>query len=141
WKKLVSQKVEKKEFSETVANIFNTSSSNVMDFYGLVEQVGVVFVDCEYGHKHVPNFAEVIIRDIQSLEEVKVGESGLIEVMSILGSSYPSQAILTEDIGQLIGVDDCPCGRCGKYFRFKSRVDKAEIRGCGDTFAEKEFGR
>lgn len=141
WKKLISQKVEKKEFSETVINIFNTSSANVIDFYGLVEQVGVVFVDCEYGHKHVPNFAEIIIRDIQTLEEVKVGESGLIEVMSILGSSYPSQAILTEDIGELIGVDDCPCGRCGKYFRFKSRVDKAEIRGCGDTFAEKEIGR
>ncbi|MGK0468666.1 acyl-protein synthetase [Clostridium sp.] len=141
WKKLVSQKVEKKEFSETVANIFNTSSANVIDFYGMVEQVGVVFVDCEYGHKHVPDFAEIIIRDIQTLEEVKVGESGLIEVMSILGSSYPSQAILTEDIGQFIGVDDCPCGRCGKYFRFKSRVDKAEIRGCGDTFAEKEVGR
>jgi hypothetical protein len=141
WKKLISEKVEKKVFSETVAKIFNTNPSNVIDFYGMVEQVGVVFVDCEYGHKHVPNFAEVIIRDIQTLEEVKVGESGLIEVMSVLGSSYPSQAILTEDIGQLIGVDDCPCGRCGKYFRFKSRVDKAEIRGCGDTFAEKEIGR
>jgi hypothetical protein len=141
WKKLISEKVEKKVFSETVAKIFNTNPSNVIDFYGMVEQVGVVFVDCEYGHKHVPNFAEVIIRDIQTLEEVKVGKSGLIEVMSILGSSYPSQAILTEDIGQFLGIDNCPCGRCGKYFRFESRVDKAEIRGCGDTFAEREVGR
>lgn len=141
WKKLVSEKVEKKVFSETAAQIFNTNPANVIDFYGMVEQVGVVFVDCEYGHKHVPDFAEIIIRDIQTLEEVKVGESGLIEVMSILGSSYPSQAILTEDIGRFIGVDDCPCGRCGKYFRFESRVEKAEIRGCGDTFAEREVGR
>ncbi|MCJ7689047.1 MAG: acyl-protein synthetase [Clostridiaceae bacterium] len=141
WKKLVSQEVEKKVFSETASQIFNTKPSNVIDFYGMVEQVGVVFVDCEYGNKHVPNFAEIIIRNIQTLEEVKVGESGLIEVMSILGSSYPSQAILTEDIGRFLGVDDCPCGRCGKYFRFKSRVEKAEIRGCGDTFAEREIGK
>jgi len=141
WKKLISEKVEKEVFSETAAQIFNTNVSNVIDFYGMVEQLGVVFIDCKYGHKHVPDFAEIIIRDIQTLEEVKFGEEGLIEVMSILGSSYPSQAILTEDIGKFIGIDDCMCGRRGKYFRFKSRVDKAEIRGCGDTFAEREIGR
>ncbi|MBU3114592.1 LuxE/PaaK family acyltransferase [Clostridium lacusfryxellense] len=141
WKKLISEKVEKDEFAETASQIFNTSKDNVIDFYGMVEQSGVVFIDCQYGNKHVPNFAEVIIRDIQTLEEVKFGQEGLIEVMSILGTSYPSQAILTEDIGVFIGIDDCPCGRCGKYFKFKSRLDKAEIRGCGDTFAEREVGR
>ncbi|MGH4138830.1 acyl-protein synthetase [Clostridium sp.] len=141
WKKLNSEKVEKKVFAEAVAQVFNTSTTNVIDFYGMVEQAGVVFIDCECGHKHVPNFAEIIIRDVQTLEEVKLGESGLIEVMSILGSSYPSQAILTEDIGEYIGIDDCPCGRKGKYFRFKSRVEKAEVRGCGDTFAEREVGK
>lgn len=141
WKKLTSEKVEKNVFAETASQIFNTSVDNIIDFYGMVEQAGVVFIDCKYGNKHVPNFAEIIIRDIQTLEEVKFGESGLIEVMSILGTSYPSQAILTEDLGEYIGIDDCPCGRHGKYFRFKSRVDKAEIRGCGDTFAEREVGR
>lgn len=141
WKKLISEKVEKKVFSETAAEVFNTKVSNIIDFYGMVEQLGVVFIDCEYGHKHVPNFAEIIIRNIQTLEEVKFGEIGLIEVMSILGTSYPSQAILTEDIGEFIGIDDCPCGRHGKYFRFKARLDRAEIRGCGDTFAEREVGR
>jgi len=141
WKKLTSEKVEKKVFSETAAQIFNTNIDNIIDFYGMVEQAGVVFIDCMYGHKHVPNFAEIIIRDIQTLEEVKVGGTGLIEVMSVLGTSYPSQAILTEDIGEFIGIDDCPCGRHGKYFRFKARLDNAEIRGCGDTFAEREIGR
>ncbi|MBU3158676.1 acyl-protein synthetase [Clostridium frigoris] len=141
WKKLTYEKVEKKVFSETASEIFNTSVDNIIDFYGMVEQAGVVFIDCKYGNKHVPNFAEIIIRDVQTLEEVKFGGTGFIEVMSILGTSYPSQAILTEDIGEFIGIDDCPCGRHGKYFRFKSRVDKAEIRGCGDTFAEREVGR
>jgi hypothetical protein len=36
----------------------------------------------------------------------------------------------------LLGVDDCPCGRRGGYFRFTSRIERAEIRGCGDTFAQ-----
>ncbi|WP_369700384.1 LuxE/PaaK family acyltransferase [Clostridium estertheticum] len=141
WKKLISEKVEKKVFSETAAQLFKTKVSNIIDFYGMVEQLGVVFIDCEYGYKHVPNFAEIIIRDIQTLEEVKFGEIGIIEVMSILGTSYPSQAILTEDVGEFIGIDDCPCGRHGKYFKFKSRIDKAEVRGCGDTFARREVGK
>lgn len=138
WKKLNAQKVDKEEFIRRTAKVFGTSPKNIIDFYGMVEQVGVVFIDCECGYKHVPDFAQIIIRDFSSLEEVKVGGQGMIEVMSILGSSYPSQAILTEDIGELIGIDDCKCGRKGKYFKFKSRVEKAELRGCGDTFAERE---
>lgn len=138
WKKLVSESVEKKEFNRRTAEVFGTEEKNILDFYGMVEQLGVVFVDCECGYKHVPDFADVIIRDFNTLKEVEIGQCGIIEVMSILGSSYPSQGILTEDVGELVGVDDCRCGRRGKYFKFKSRMEKAEIRGCGDTFAEKE---
>ena len=54
--------------------------------------------------------------------------------MSVLGNSYFSRAILTEDIGYLVGADDCRCGRKGRYFRFRERIDQAELRGCGDTF-------
>ncbi len=34
----------------------------ILDFYGMVEQVGTVFVDCPAGNKHAPAFADVIIR-------------------------------------------------------------------------------
>jgi len=137
WKKLTQQKVEKEEFNKSVAEVFGTIPENIIDFYGMVEQVGVVFIDCEYGHKHVPDFGEIIIRDFLTLNEVEKGQCGFIEVMSGLTSSYPGQAILTEDIGEFIGIDDCKCGRRGKYFKFKDRVEKSETRGCGDTFSEK----
>ena len=138
WKKLTLQRVTKEEFSKVVSEAFNTKERDVIDFYGMVEQLGVIFIDCEYGYKHVPSFAEVILRDLYTLEEVDLGGVGLIEVMSSLSSSYPAQAVLTEDIGEFVGVDDCKCGRKGKYFKFKSRVEKSETRGCGDTFAERE---
>lgn len=137
WKKLNDQKVEKEEFNRIVAEVFGTVPENIIDFYGMVEQLGVVFLDCECGYKHVPDFGEIIIRDFSTLKEVEKGQCGFIEVMSVLTSSYPGQAILTEDIGEYVGVDDCKCGRKGKYFKFKNRVEKSEIRGCGDTFAEK----
>jgi len=80
----------------------------------MVEQVGTVFVDCEAGNKHSPAFADVILRRPLSLAPAEVGETGMIEVLSILPSSYPGHALLTEDQGVLTGVDDCPCGRKGR---------------------------
>jgi len=137
WKKLTEQKVDKKTFNSEIASLFTTSPKNIFNYYGMVEQVGVVFVDCEEGWKHVPDFAEVIIRDFYTMNENGPKKPGLIEIMSILPSSYPGQALLTEDVGEIIGIDDCPCGRKGKYFTFRSRVQKVELRGCGDTFAER----
>ncbi len=137
WKKLESQKVSKTTFNSELERYLGMSQRKVIDFYGMVEQVGIIYPDCEEGYKHVPNFGDVIIRDIYSMREVEIGESGIIETLSVLPTSYPGQALLTEDIGTLVGIDDCPCGRKGKYFVFKSRVEKAEIRGCGDTFAQR----
>jgi hypothetical protein len=137
WKKLTAQAVTKDTFNSEVAAAFGTSATNIVDFYGMVEQLGVLFLDCPAGNKHAPDFADIIIRDFYSMDELPIGSPGLIEVLSAIATSYPSQAVLTEDVGELRGIDDCPCGRKGKYFVFRSRVEKAEIRGCGDTFAER----
>jgi len=134
WKKLRERAVSKEELSRRAAAVFGTDPAAVLDFYGMVEQVGTVFVDCPSGSKHAPAFADVLIRRAGTLEPVSVGEEGLIEVVSALPTSYPGQAILTEDQGILTGVDDCPCGRRGVAFRFTSRVERAALRGCGDVF-------
>jgi len=136
WKKMRDLSVSKETFTETVAAVFGTQPKKILDFYGMAEQTGIIFVDCKYGNKHVPVFSQMIIRDPFTLEPCDTGKTGLIEVMSILAESYYDQAVLTEDLGVLAGVDDCPCGRKGRYFRFVSRIEKAELRGCGDTFRE-----
>jgi len=136
WKKLTAERVSKDEFSRTVADLIGTKPERIHDFYGMAEQTGIIFIDCEHGNKHVPNFSQVIVRDMRTLKPCKVGEKGLIEVMGVLSNSYYSYAVLTEDIGHLEGIDGCPCGRKGRYFRFDSRVERAELRGCGDTFRE-----
>jgi phenylacetate-coenzyme A ligase PaaK-like adenylate-forming protein len=138
WKKLTAERVSKEEFSEKIAQVFNTNPANVLDFYGMAEQTGIIFIDCECGHKHVPVFSQVIIRDPYTQKPCPVGTPGIIEILSVLSDSYYSQAILTEDTGYLAGTDDCPCGRKGRYFHFASRIEKAEIRGCGDTFREQK---
>nr|MDO8110718.1 acyl-protein synthetase [Candidatus Sigynarchaeota archaeon] len=137
WKKLAARAVTKDAFSTKLADIFSTKPGNIIDFYGMVEQLGVVFLDCEAGYKHAPNFADVIIRDVYTMQENSIGKPGLIEIASIIPSSYPGQAIITEDVGEIVGIDNCACGRKGKYFVFRSRVERTETRGCGDTFAER----
>ncbi len=138
WKRLKEQRVSKETFSERTAAILGCPPNSIVDFYGTVEQVGTIFLDCEAGNKHAPAYADVILRAPHTLVPVGRGEEGIIEILSILPTSYPAQAIMTDDKGQLIGVDDCPCGRKGLYFRFTSRIEQSEIRGCGDTFAHGE---
>jgi hypothetical protein len=92
-------------------------------------------MECEYGHLHASVFSDVIVRRAKDFSAADFGERGIIEVVSILPESYPGHALLTEDEGVLLGEDDCPCGRLGKFFRISGRLENAEIRGCSDTYA------
>lgn len=132
WKRLQQQAVTKDAFARGVAAAFGGPIDRVIDFYGMVENVGVVYPDCELGNKHVPAFAEVIIRDQLTLQPVAVGQRGLVQICSVLPTSFPGFLVLTEDIAELIHRDGCPCGRRGTAFRFVSRAPKAEVRGCGN---------
>lgn len=133
WKRLQQQSVTRDVFAAGVASVFGCSSDRVIDFYGMVENVGVVYPDCEQGNKHVPSFAEVIVRDPLTLEPVHAGQQGLVQVCSALPASFPGFLVMTEDIGEVIRHDGCPCGRRGTAFRFVSRAPKAETRGCGNV--------
>jgi len=59
----------------------------------------------------------------------------VIQVLSVLPRSYPGHSLLTEDVGALLGEDDCPCGRLGRTLRVDGRLKSAEPRGCSDTHA------
>jgi len=131
WKKLIKQAVDNKTFKDSIEK--QTGINSIHDFYGMVEQVGSIFVECEEGYMHTPIFSDIIIRDKMTLESLSFGEEGIIEVLSILPRSYPGHVLLTEDIGTIFGEDDCLCGRKGKYFKVKGRLPKAEARGCSDT--------
>jgi hypothetical protein len=132
WKKLQDISVSKEEFNTEISNIFNTDVESVIDLYGMTETLGVVFPDCPSGFKHVPNFAEILIRDINNQKILSSGK-GFIQIISPIPHSYPGISILTDDIGEIIGQDDCTCGRLGKRFVFSSRSEVADPKGCGDT--------
>jgi hypothetical protein len=132
WKRLHEEAVEKPAFNEAVARVFGCSSDRVIDFYGMVENVGIIYPDCSMGNKHVPGFGEVIVRHPLTLEPVSEGELGIVQVCSVLPTSFPGHVLLTEDIAELVANDGCSCGRRGTCFRYAGRIPKAELRGCGN---------
>ena len=135
WKKLNDQAVDNETFKYVLKEKFQLL--NCYNFYGMVEQVGSVFLENSYGHLHCPNFADVIIRNPIDFSVQPHGKEGLIQVISALPRSYPGHSLLTEDIGIVLGEDDPNCGWNGKYFKIIGRAKKAELRGCSDTFNQK----
>ena len=135
WKKLIEQAVSPDEFKAALHEVCGIK--RIYDYYGMVEQTGTVYMECIYGHLHCSVFSDVIIRRIDDFSVADNGQKGLMEVVSVLPESYPGHALLTEDEGVILGEDDCPCGRKGKYFKILGRVKNAEIRGCSDTYADK----
>lgn len=137
WKKLAGEAVSPQEFKAALADVCGLS--RVHDYYGMVEQTGCIYMECGYGHLHASIFSDVIIRDPKDFSICGTGREGVVQVLSALPESYPGHSLLTEDTGILLGEDDCPCGRKGKYFRITGRIRDAEIRGCSDTYAA-DFG-
>ena len=135
WKKLTSEAVSHDEFHHRLKEICGIE--HIHDYYGMVEQTGCIYMECECGHLHASVFSDVIMRRPIDFKECDVGEKGIIQVVSSIPESYPGHSLLTEDEGVVLGIDDCPCGRKGKYFKIDGRLQNAEIRGCSDTYADK----
>lgn len=136
WKKLVNEAVSSEEFRDRLRQVCGLD--DIHDYYGMVEQTGCIYMECECGHLHASVFSDVIMRRPIDFAECEVGEKGIIQVVSAIPESYPGHSLITEDEGVLLGEDDCPCGRKGKYFKILGRLKDAEIRGCSDTY---EMGR
>jgi len=137
WKKLESEKVTPEKLISDCVKVFGIDAGDVVDFYGFTEQSGMVYPTCESGVRHVPVWGEIVVRDPLSLKQVETGEQGLLQFITPIQTSYPGHSVLTEDLGTITGIDDCPCGRKGKTFKVIGRTEKAEVRGCGDIMAEK----
>ena len=135
WKKLQDQSVTNEHFSQILADCAGVK--RVVNYYGMVEQTGSIYLQCEHGKLHTPIFSDIVIRDPNDFHPMEIGETGLIETLSLVPLSYPGHALLTEDLGRIEGEDDCPCGRLGKYFVVEGRLPKAEVRGCSDTYEKR----
>jgi len=93
--------------------------------------VGVIYPLCEHGMRHVPVWAEVLVREPYALRSVE-DEPGQIQLMIVLAWGAPYHSVLSEDMGRIL-PGNCPCGRSGKRFELLGRMPHAELRGCANV--------
>jgi phenylacetate-coenzyme A ligase PaaK-like adenylate-forming protein len=132
WKKLNDIAVDNATFRKSLEDKFGIK--HIYNFYGMIEQIGSVYLENSDGNLQCANFSDVIIRNPKDFSVQPIGEQGLIQVVSLLPKSYPGHSLLTEDIGVITGEDNASNGWMGKSFKILGRAKKAELRGCSDTF-------
>ena len=89
----------------------------------------ILYTDCRYHHFHVPTYARVIIRDIETLKPVKPGEVGLINLLSPMSKGTPLLSIMTDDLG-VLHAEKCPCGAQSMYLEILGRSGVEDIKTC-----------
>ena len=100
WKKMHDQSVDNKTFKKEIRKVLNIKK--IHNYYGMVEQTGSIFMECEKDFLHASIFSEVIIRRAD-FSEAATFESGLVQLLSPLPYSYPGHILLTEDVGEICG--------------------------------------
>jgi hypothetical protein len=131
WKKMEENKIDNKLFKKKLLD--KIKIKNVFNYYGMVEQTGSIFIECKCGKFITSIFSDIIIRD-ENFNVLKKNKRGLIQLFSLLPTSYPGHSILTEDIGEIIDEHGCKkCDLKGKSFIVHGRAKQSELRGCSDV--------
>ncbi|MHA1378990.1 MAG: LuxE/PaaK family acyltransferase [Candidatus Helarchaeota archaeon] len=130
------EKIDKSEFVKNFKTVFNIESERLHDIYAFTESP--ILYGGHWSEKyqdylhHCPDYARVIIRDIDSLEPVKEGGRGLLEAITPFGvNGSINMAVIVDDIVELISKTKCPeCGNEGATFRVIGRTKDAPGQSC-----------
>lgn len=133
WKRLEAQKVSTGAFKKAIE--LTTSSTSVHNYYGMVEQTGTIFIECENGRLHAARQSGALARDPVNHEPLEHGQTGILQVFSSIQFSYPGHSLLTEDIGRTYAGTDCGCGRASTIVEIDGRLERADVRGCSDAYS------
>jgi len=131
WKKLESKSIDSKIFKSALKKNYNFKK--IVNYYGLIEQTGSIFIECDKCDAFKCSiYSDVFVRDENLNIENKENKVGLLQLMSLLPSSYPGNNILTEDLGMICSNKVCKCKFKGKLFRVIGRSKNSEVRGCAN---------
>ena len=100
WKKLEDHKVTNDIFKNSLQSQFGIE--RIYNYYGMIEQTGSIFMECEEGHFHPSIFSDVIVRDEITHKVLPHGREGLIQVISLLPKSYRDLVYLLKILVQFL---------------------------------------
>lgn len=130
WKSFSGEVVSPEKFHEEFSEILGIPQNHIFDVYSFTETDNT-HPECEYHNKHVLPWNDIVVRDVETLEPVEMGEKGLINVINPIAHGYAGISILQDDMVRVVMEDTCPCGRKGKVIEVIGRAEGAEAKGCG----------
>lgn len=128
WKQFYAEKIEKNDFYKLANDVLGIDEKNIVEFFGAVEHP-ILYTDCSSHHFHIPVYSRVIIRDINTLEPVKNGEIGLINLITPMVDSVPLLSVMTDDLG-ILHDEPCDCGIKSSWLEIIGRVGIKDIVTC-----------
>ncbi len=135
WKTFAGDAVPPEKFRDEMEKILSIKKENMTDVYSFTE-TDCVHAECEHHNMHLLPWQDIIVRDVETLEPVEIGEKGLANLINPIAYSYAGVSVLQDDIVSVEMEDECPCGRKGKVIKVYGRAKGAESKGCGAQIAE-----
>ena len=80
WKKLTKEAVSAEKFRDGLREVCGIL--DVRNYYGMAEQTGCIYMECECGHLHVSSYSDVLIRNMEDFSCCKNGTEGVIQVLT-----------------------------------------------------------
>ena len=101
---------------------------NIRDGYGMAEHCAP-YLECRRHRFHVPVYCRVYARDPVTLEVLRPGRPGLLELVTPWNAMMPNLAILSTDLG-VVSPQRCPCGYNSPTFTLQGRGGLTKHKGC-----------
>ena len=125
WKKMEELSISNKSFKSLIKK--NLNFDKVFNYYGMVEQTGSIFLNVNTA-TFIPQIFQKLSSEPNFHDVVEDSKEGLIQLCSLIPTSYPGQSILSEDRGRILGRDNLSVVK-RKYFEVLSGMEE----GCSDT--------
>ena len=135
WKSHYAQEVEKSRLYDLVWRVLGIPEEHIHESFGAVEHP-IFYNTCSRHRFHIPAYARVIIRDVDTLEPLPYGRVGLVNLISPLIKATPVVSVVTDDLGYLEPGDACGCGLTSPTLTLLGRVGLNDITTCAAGAAQ-----
>ena len=135
WKQHYAQEVDKSLLYALADRVLGVPQHQIHEFFGAVEHP--VFINaCKNHHFHVPVYSRVLIRDVNTLEPLPMGQTGLLNLISPLIQATPATSVITDDLAYLTPGETCGCGIQTPCLTILGRAGLNDITTCAAGAAE-----
>lgn len=135
WKQFSTEEIPKETLYKLIKEVLGVGEENIHEFFGAAEHP-VLYCTCKHHHFHIPVYAKVLIRDVNTLQPLSNGEVGLVNLITPIRSSIPLTSIMTDDLGVVHDGKTCGCGIETDYLEIIGRVGVKDIKTCSAGAAD-----